>query len=246
MSATTAVVSSETVSEEGREMDRKIVPGPILLMGAPGVGKGTQAKELVKLWGIPQISTGDLLRANVTQGTPLGRTAREIMARGELVPDSLVNEMVAVRLQEPDTFGGYILDGFPRTLGQANWIDGRIAQQEKVLPVIAVSIQVNYNQLLRRITGRRICPVCQSIYNIYVNPPKVDGVCDLEGAALTQRADDTDEVFKERMRAYSALTAPVVEHYREQGRFAEVDGDRPIAEIAAGIIAAVERLRQEA
>jgi adenylate kinase len=227
-------------------MDRKIAPGPILLMGAPGVGKGTQAKELVKLWGIPQISTGDLLRANVSQGTPLGRTAREIMGRGELVPDSLVNEMVAVRLQEPDTAGGYILDGFPRTLGQASWIDGRIAQQADSLPVIAVSIQVNYNQLLRRITGRRICPVCQSIYNVFVNPPKEDGACDLEGAALTQRADDSEEVFKERMRAYSALTAPVVEHYREQGRFAEVDGDRPIAEIAAGIVAAVERLRKQA
>ncbi len=227
-------------------MDRKIVPGPILLMGAPGVGKGTQAKELVKLWGIPQISTGDLLRGNVAQGTPLGRTAKEIMGRGELVPDSLVNEMVAVRLQDQDTVGGYILDGFPRTLGQANWIDGRITQQAGALPVIAVSLQVNYNQLLRRITGRRICPACQSIYNIYVNPPKADGVCDLEGAALTQRADDTEEVFKERMRAYSALTAPVVEHYREQGRFAEVDGDRPIAEIAAGIVAAVERLRKQA
>ena len=145
------------------------------------------------MWGIPQISTGDLLRANVTQGTPLGRTAKEIMGRGELVPDSLVNEMVAVRLQAPDTVGGYVLDGFPRTLGQASWIDGRISLQPEALPVIAVSIQVNYNQLLRRITGRRICPVCQSIYNIYVNPPKVDGVCDLEGAALTQRADDTEE-----------------------------------------------------
>jgi adenylate kinase len=164
--------------QQGRVTSRKTMPGPILLMGAPGVGKGTQAKELVKIWGIPQISTGDLLRANVAQGTPLGRTAKEIMGRGELVPDSLVNEMVAVRLQEPDTVGGYILDGFPRTLGQANWIDGRISQQTGALPVIAVSLQVNYNQLLRRITGRRICPVCQSIYNIYVNPSKVDGVCD--------------------------------------------------------------------
>jgi adenylate kinase len=232
--------------EQGRETGRKTQPGPILLMGAPGVGKGTQAKELVKMWGIPQISTGDLLRANVTQGTPLGRTAKEIMGRGELVPDSLVNEMVAVRLGEPDTVNGYILDGFPRTLGQASWIDGRIAGQAAALPVIAVSIQVNYNQLLRRITGRRMCPACQSIYNIYVNPPKAEGICDLDGAALTQRADDTEEVFKERMRAYSALTAPVVEHYREQGRFAEVDGDRPIAEIAAGIVAAVERLRERA
>ncbi len=235
--------SSATSIEQGRETGRKIQPGPILLLGAPGVGKGTQAKELVKLWGIPQISTGDLLRANVAQGTQLGRVAKEIMGRGELVPDSLVNEMVAVRLLEPDTVRGYILDGFPRTLGQANWLDGRLAAQVESLPVVAVSIQVNYNQLLRRITGRRNCPVCQTIYNIYMNPPKKDGFCDVEGAALVQRADDTEEVFKERMRAYAALTAPVVDHYRELGRFAEVDGDRPIGLIAAGIVDAVERLR---
>lgn len=237
--------SSLTEVERGRETGLKIQPGPILLLGAPGVGKGTQAKELVKLWGIPQISTGDLLRANVAQGTPLGRIAKEIIGRGELVSDSLVNEMVAVRLQDPDTVRGYILDGFPRTLGQANWLDGRLAAQIESLPVVAISIQVNYNQLLRRITGRRNCPVCQTIYNIYVNPPKQNGICDIEGAALIQRSDDTEEVYKERMRAYAALTAPVVEHYKELGRFAEVDGDRPIAVIAAEIVAAVERLRGE-
>jgi adenylate kinase len=236
--------SSISAVEQGLESDRKTVPGPILLLGAPGVGKGTQAKELVKIWGIPQISTGDLLRGNVAQGTQLGRVAKEIMGRGELVPDSLVDEMVAVRLQQPDTVNGYILDGFPRTLGQAGWLDGRLATQPDTLPVVAVSIQVNYNQLLRRITGRRNCPVCQTIYNVNVNPPKKDGFCDIEGAALTQRADDTEEVFKERMRAYGALTAPVVEHYRALGRFAEVDGDRPSGAIAAGIVAAVERLRQ--
>src|SRR5581483_987902 len=233
-----------TEVEQGRETDRMTLPGPILLLGAPGVGKGTQAKELIKIWGIPQISTGDLLRANVAQGTALGRQAREIINRGELVPDSLVNDMVASRLLEPDTVRGYILDGFPRTLGQARWLDGRLLSQVGALPVVAVSIQVNYNQLLRRITGRRICPVSQSIYNIYVNPPKREGFCDIDGAALIQRDDDTEEVFKERMRAYAALTAPVVEHYRDQGRFAEVDGDRPIAVIAAEIVAAVERLRQ--
>jgi adenylate kinase len=230
--------------EEGRETGRKTLPGPILLLGAPGVGKGTQAKELVKLWGIPQISTGDLLRANVAQDTQLGRVAKEIMQRGELVPDSLVNEMVAVRLQQPDIANGYILDGFPRTLPQAGWLDGRLASAAQALPVIAVSIHVDYNQLLRRITGRRNCPVCQRIYNVYGNPPQRDGVCDIDGAALVQRADDTEQVFKERMRAYEALTAPVVDHYRALGRFAEVDGDRPIPEIAAGIVAAVERLRK--
>ena len=236
--------SSDSTVNEGREEGRKTLPGPILLLGAPGVGKGTQAKELVKIWGIPQISTGDLLRGNVAQGTELGRTAKEIMGRGELVPDSLVNEMVAVRLEQPDTAKGYILDGFPRTLPQAGWLDSRLAAQAGVLPVVAVSIKVEYNQLLRRITGRRSCPVCQTIYNVHGKPPKRDGFCDVDGAALVQRADDTEKVFEERMKAYAASTAPVVEHYRAMGRFAEVDGDRPIAEIAAGIVAAVERLRQ--
>ena len=239
-------VSSEASKSNGRDAGTKSAPGPILLLGAPGVGKGTQAKELVRIWNIPQISTGDLLRGNVAKGTGLGKIAKEIMGRGELVPDTLVNEMVAARLLEPDTARGYILDGFPRTLGQADWLDGRLAAQPESLPVVAVSLQVNYNQLLRRITGRRNCPVCQAIYNIYMNPPKKDGMCDVEGATLTQRADDTEEVFKERMRAYQALTAPVVDHYRALGRFAEVDGDRPIAAIAAGIVAAVEGLRHRA
>jgi len=237
-------MSSLTSSvENGRGANLKFAPGPILLLGAPGAGKGTQAKQLVKLWGIPQISTGDLLRANVAQGTQLGKTAKEIMGRGELVPDSLVNEMVAARLLQPDIANGYILDGFPRTLGQAGWLDGRLALLTGSLPVIAVSIQVSYNQLLRRITGRRICPACQAIYNIYVNPPKREGFCDVDDAALAQRADDTETVFKERMLAYEAMTAPVVEHYRAIGRFAEADGDRAIQFIAQGIVAAVEQLR---
>ena len=226
-----------------REISAKTIPGPILLLGAPGVGKGTQAKELVKLWGIPQISTGDLLRANVSKGSPLGKIAKETMDRGELVPDSLVNDMVAARLQEPDAIKGYILDGFPRTLPQAGWLDGRLAAQPLSLQLVAVSIHVDYNQLLRRITGRRNCPVCQTIYNVYSNPPKVDEICDIEGAALVRRADDTVLAFTERMRSYDALTTPVIEHYRDLGRFAEVDGDRPILEVAAGIVCSVERLR---
>jgi adenylate kinase len=229
--------------QNGRETGRKTLPGPILLLGAPGVGKGTQAKELVKLWGIPQISTGDLLRYHKKQGTPLGLVAKDLMARGELVPDNLVNEMVADRLQQPDTAMGFILDGFPRTLNQAGWLDGRLAGQPQCLPVVAVSIRVDYNELLRRITGRRNCPVCGSIYNIYVKPPKIDGLCDVEGAVLVQRADDTEQAFGERMRVYSAQTAPVVDHYRALGRFVEVNGDRPVDVVSAGIVAAVERLR---
>jgi adenylate kinase len=229
--------------ETHRDISSKIIPGPILLLGAPGVGKGTQAKELVRLWGIPQISTGDLLRANVSQGTPLGKIAKATMDRGELVPDSLVNQMVAARLQEPDIIKGYILDGFPRTLPQAGWLDERLKAQQMSLPLVAVSVHVDYNQLLRRITGRRNCPVCQTIYNVFSHPPKVDEICDIEGAGLVRRADDTEAAFGERMRAYDALTTPVIEHYRDLGRFVEVDGDRPIPEVAAGIVHAVERLR---
>jgi adenylate kinase len=236
---------SSPISEEDTAdvMSRKVTPGPILLLGAPGVGKGTQAKQIVAAWGIPQISTGDILRGNVARGTELGRTAKEIMGRGELVPDDLVNQMVAARLAEPDTREGYILDGFPRTLGQAEWLDKHLADTNSPLPVVAVSIQVGYTQLLRRITGRRICPTCQRIYNIYFQPPKSDTVCDVDGTPLIQRADDTEKVFEERMRTYESQTAPVIEHYRALGRFAEVAGEEAVEKVAAGILAAVERLR---
>ena len=218
-------------------------PGPILLLGAPGVGKGTQAKELVAKWGIPQISTGDLLRYNRDHGTPLGLQAKAIMEQGRLVPDELVNQMVAERLKQPDTGSGYILDGYPRTLGQAEWLDKRIGADPGALPVIAVSIQVGYNQLLRRITGRRVCPVCGTIYNIYLQPPKVDEKCDRDGTPLTRRSDDSEEVFRERMRTYESQTAPVVEHYRALGRFEEVNGDQAVDAVAAAVMAAVARLR---
>jgi adenylate kinase len=228
---------------EGGDHTKQVIPGPILLLGAPGVGKGTQAKELVKLWGIPQISTGDLLRSHRDRGTELGKLADELMKQGKLVPDSLVNDMVAARLAEPDTARGFILDGFPRTLPQANWLDQRLSSQSGSLPVVAVSIQVDYTQLLRRITGRRNCPVCGTIYNIYLQPPKIEGHCDVEGAALEQRSDDTETCFAGRLRTYESLTAPVIEHYRALSRFAEVNGDQPVADVAAGIVSSVERLR---
>ncbi len=235
-------LSASALHSESQEQ-LKAAPGPILLIGAPGVGKGTQAKELVAAWGIPQISTGDLLRANVSQGTVLGKTARAIMDRGELVSDDLVNQMVAERLKDPDTAAGYILDGFPRTLGQANWLDQHLSASEHSLPVIAVSIQVSYNQLLRRITGRRICPVCGSIYNIYLQPSKVVGVCDLDGTPLVQRPDDTEEVFDRRMREFESQTASVVEHYRALGRFDEVNGEQSVSAVTAEVMQAVKRLR---
>ncbi len=236
-----AVPVGEVNAEGGVSL--QVIPGPILLLGAPGVGKGTQAKEIVAAWGIPQISTGDLLRDNRDRGTELGKLAQKIMGEGKLVPDDLVNDMVAARLQQPDTAKGYILDGFPRTLGQAEWLDGHLASQPGSLPVIAVSIAVGYTQLLRRITGRRSCPVCKSIYNIYLHAPKVDELCDIDGTPLVRRSDDTEEVFAERMRTYEELTAPVVDHYRALGRFEQVDGEQSVSAVAAGVMAAVVRLR---
>ncbi len=225
---------------------KQIIPGPMLFMGAPGSGKGTQAKALMAAWGIPQISTGDLLRDHRTRGTALGAQATQLMDSGKLVPDDLVNQMVAERVAQPDTARGYILDGYPRTLAQAEWLDQRLATATPPgLPLIAVSIQVSYTQLLRRITGRRNCPTCQRIYNVYLQPPKFDTVCDVEGTPLVQRADDVEAVFHERMRTYAALTAPVVEHYRASSRFVEVDGEQPAGEVMAGIMAAVTRLRSE-
>jgi adenylate kinase len=221
---------------------KQIIPGPMLFMGAPGSGKGTQAKAIMAAWGIPQISTGDLLRDHRTRGTALGAQATQLMDSGKLVPDDLVNQMVAERVAQPDTARGYILDGYPRTLAQAEWLDNRLAAANPPgLPLIAVSIQVSYTQLLRRITGR----TCQRIYNVYLQPPKFDTVCDVEGTPLVQRADDVEAVFHERMRTYAALTAPVVEHYRASSRFVEVDGEQPAGEVMAGIMAAVTRLRSE-
>jgi adenylate kinase len=218
------------------------LPGPVLLLGAPGVGKGTQAQRLMAEFGIPQISTGDLLRQHRRDHTPLGLLADDLMSQGKLVPDDLVNQMVAVRLQEPDTEHGYILDGFPRTLNQAEWLDRQLVAY--LLPVVAINIVVDGQVLLERITGRLTCPVCGTIYNIYTKPPKHDRVCDFDGAALVQRADDTVQVFHERMRAFEQKTSAVIEYYREHGnRFAEVDGDRPIEEVTQSIRETLLRLR---
>jgi adenylate kinase len=228
--------------------DTPFLPGPVLLLGAPGVGKGTQAQLLMAEFDIPQISTGDLLRDHRARHTPLGMLAEDLMSQGQLVPDDLVNEMVADRLTQPDTRPGYILDGFPRTLFQAAWLDHHLSgtgEHGSMLPVVAISITVDYDQLLHRITGRRTCPVCKSIYNTFSNPPQIAGVCDNEGAALLQRSDDTEEVFAERMKTFDLQTAPVIDHYRAQGRFEEVNGDQTVEQVTAAIAAALMRLRDQ-
>ncbi|MDE1162849.1 MAG: adenylate kinase [Acidobacteriaceae bacterium] len=217
------------------------LPGPMLLLGAPGVGKGTQAKLLMEEFGIPQISTGDLLREHRKNQTELGMLADELMSKGQLVPDDLVNDMVADRFKKPDTEHGYILDGYPRTITQAEWLDGQLVAY--MLPVVAVNIMVPERVLLERITGRRIAP-SGAIYNIYTNPPKVEGICDVTGEKLEQRKDDTEEVFYERMKAFEAKTAAVIEYYRTHGgRFAEVNGDQPVDVVTNEIRAALLKLR---
>jgi adenylate kinase len=221
------------------------LPGPVLLLGAPGVGKGTQAKRLMDEFSVPQISTGDLLREHRKNHTPLGMLADELMSKGQLVPDDLVNQMVAARLTEPDTQHGYILDGFPRTLNQAEWLDRQLVAY--LLPVVAVNIVVPERELLERITGRLTCPVCGTIYNVYFEPPKQPGICDREGAKLTQRSDDIEPVFHERMKAFQSKTAAVIEYYRSHGgRFAEVDGNLPVDEVTQSIRATLLRLRHHA
>ena len=221
------------------------VPGPVLLLGAPGVGKGTQAQRLMDVWGIPQISTGDLIRDNIRQGTAIGKRFKELVDAGIFVPDEIVNDMVAARTAEPDCERGFILDGYPRTLGQAEWLDGFLAGHTGLaaLPLVAVSVQVRYDELLRRVTGRRVGPVSKRIYNVYTNPPVSPGVCDVDGEPLVQRPDDTEEVFADRMRVFGEQTAPVIDHYRGLGRFEEVDGEQAVEVVTEQIAAALRRLR---
>ena len=220
-------------------------PGPVLLLGAPGVGKGTQSKLLMTAFAIPQISTGDLLRAHRKNHTDLGRVADELMRRGELVPDDLVNKMVAERLEQPDCDRGFILDGFPRTLAQADWLDSYLLHGRSApYPVVAISIQVDHDELLHRITGRRLCPQGH-IYNVYSHPPAIPGVCDLDGQTLEQRSDDTEPVFEQRMKSFYDQTAPVIDHYRRQSRFCQVNGAEAISTVTAAIRADLQRLRTQ-
>lgn len=219
-------------------------PGPIILLGPPGAGKGTQAKAIVIAYRIPQISTGDILRDNVARGTELGRTAKSIMDRGELVSDTLVNQMVASRLNEGDCKRGFILDGFPRTTAQAEWLDRHFAAQIGAMAApVVISVVVPYNLLLRRLTGRRSCPVCGKIYNIYFSPPKVENRCDVEGAELAARKDDSEAIIAERLKAYDEQTAKLAEHYRKSGHFVEINGDQPVEQVTKDVLATIERMR---
>lgn len=221
--------------------------GPVIFLGPPGAGKGTQAKRTVERYGVPQISTGDLLREQVQLGTELGLKAKDIMARGQLVPDDLVCDMVAQRLRQADCEHGFILDGFPRTPAQAGWLDAFLEHEffdkrheGKCLPIV-VRLDVDYNKLLLRLTGRRTCPACGTIYNVHLQPPKVEGICDLDGSKLEIRSDDREEVIRDRMTAYERQTRPVAEYYERQGRLAVVQSDLPVDEVSRRIFEVIER-----
>jgi adenylate kinase len=219
--------------------------GPIILLGPPGAGKGTQAKRITERYGIPQISTGDILRANVKQGTELGLQAQALMARGELVPDELVCNMVAARLRDRDCLRGFILDGFPRTAAQAGWLDAFFEHQletggEHCLPIV-IRFDVDYNQVVKRLTGRRTCSAnAQHIYNVYFQPPRVDQVCDIDGAPLATRNDDREEVIRERLREYDEKTKPVVDYYSNKGRLVSLNADQPMDQVTAQVFGTIE------
>jgi adenylate kinase len=220
--------------------------GPIILLGAPGAGKGTQAKRLVESFSVPQISTGDLLRENVANGTDLGKQAKAVMERGELVSDELVCGMVAERLRRPDCSRGFILDGFPRTVKQAEWLEGNLKTLSfngQSLEPVVVDIAVGYNDLLRRLTGRRTCPACGRIYNIHFQPPKVADTCDVDGSRLEQRKDDREDVISERLKSYERQTLPLTEFYRSRGLLHSVNGDRPTDEVTREMVGTIEKSR---
>ena len=234
-------------NESANETARNI--GPVILLGPPGAGKGTQSKQIVDRYGAPQISTGDLLRDHVARGTGLGLEAKLIMARGELVPDELMYGIVATRLREADCQRGFVLDGFPRTAAQAGWLDAflekEVFEKSEKCPPVVIQLLVDYTQLLLRLTGRRSCPTCGRLYNIHFQPPLVDELCDVDESQLVIRNDDREEVISERLAAYDTQTRPVADYYRVQRRLVAINADRTMEEVTAQILGVIDRRCQD-
>ena len=195
----------------------------IILLGPPGAGKGTQAKRLVEKLHIPQISTGDMLREALKEGTPLGLEAKKYMDSGGLVPDSVVIGLVKERLQKPDAKAGFMLDGFPRTVAQAQELDRIIGEMGRQIDHV-ISVEVPGSELLGRLTGRRTCRACGAMYHVMFKPPVKEGVCESCGGELYQRSDDNEATVKSRLQTYEAQTKPLVDYYEKQGKLRRVDG----------------------
>ena len=211
----------------------------IVLLGAPGSGKGTQAKLLTEKYRIPHVSTGDLLRANLAAGTPLGLQAKAAMDAGQLVSDDLVLAIIRERLKNPDAKKGFILDGFPRNIPQANALDGMLRNIGQPLDA-AILMEVDFDILMQRLTGRRTCENCGAAYNVYTNPPRLDDQCDRCGGPLHHRADDNEETIGNRLRVYEGQTKPLIGYYRDQGRIETVDAVGDVKDILKRMIAVLD------
>ena len=211
----------------------------IVMLGAPGAGKGTQAEIIAEKYNIPHISTGDIFRANLKNGTELGKKAKVYMDAGELVPDSLTCDLVMDRIAQDDCAEGYILDGFPRTIPQAEVFTKALA--EKGMKVdYAIDVDVPDDNIVKRMAGRRSCPNCGSIYHVEFMPPKKEGICDSCGTELVQRADDQPDTVLNRLRVYHEQTQPLIDFYKEAGCLYSVDGTKKQDEVFADIIAILE------
>ena len=213
----------------------------LVLLGAPGAGKGTQAQNMEGPLGLVRVATGDLFRAAVREGSPLGVTAKSYMERGALVPDDITIGVLLERLARPDAEAGVILDGFPRTRAQAEVLDGALAERGAQVDA-ALLVDVPADELLRRLSGRWLCTAAGHPYHDIANPPRVAGVCDFDGSPLIQRADDKPEVVKARLDKQLGALEDVVDHYRAAGVLKIVDGQRPIADVTADLMAAVRAL----
>ncbi|ADM72021.1 MULTISPECIES: adenylate kinase [Paenibacillus] len=207
----------------------------ILIMGPPGAGKGTQADVIVKEFGIPHISTGDAFRLAMKQGTPIGIKAKEYIDKGELVPDDVTIGIVEERLQQPDCKKGFLLDGFPRTLAQAEALDQILGRLNTKLDDV-INLKVDSDNLLARITGRRVCKSCGTSYHIVFNPPKVEGICDKDGGELYQRPDDNEDSVRTRLDEYSNKTAPLLTFYENQNLLRHIDGEQDIDVVSQNIV----------
>jgi adenylate kinase len=216
----------------------------IILLGAPGAGKGTQAKFLVQRYGIPQISTGDMLREAVKKRTPLGLAAEPIMKSGGYVSDDIINGLVEERTSQPDCANGFVLDGYPRTVEQAKSLNQLLKRQQRPMPIV-VSLEVLPEEVIRRISGRRTCKQCGRIYNIYSSPSKRDSLCDVCGGELVSRADDNEAVVRERLKQYENQTQPLIHFYDALGQLERLDGDLAPEAVTQRLIQILEDRKEQ-